>query len=823
MTRLRLSLCLLVAACGNPAPTAPPLPAQDVELIVDKLGVTHVYAQSDADAYFGAGYAMARDRLFEMELFRRKALGTSAELFGAPSVTGDRSARVLGFARLGAADAARMQSERPDDYALVQAWVAGVNRRIDEIGSGAAPRPYGFGKDELDFLPAPWTAEDAFAVGKTLAFGLSNSLDSEVLATVLRTVVPQTAAHLPVSLPAYDTYIVGQANGGAGAGGPAPPNPPPPPGGWLPDGYREFFPQLASNNWAVDGAHTSNGKPILCGDPHQPLTSPSRFWPFAMNSTAGGGTLDVQGFAFVGTPSVELGFNAHLGWTATTDFADAMDLWDVETDGPLDTVKIGGNPVATVKREETIKVRGGDDVTFEVAEVPGYGVILPEEILPVPKYLLVKGQLLLDWTGLRPTREASVYMALDRAGDLDAFERAVDLMDVGAVNLVAADATGIDYHVHAAVPDRGDPSSHPMPWHVLDGNDPSGLWTRGDLPPEKLPHLRAPTRGFIVTANNDPFGFTSDGNVENDPYYYGAFFSNGLRAHRIEEALTAALANGGKVSPEDMQALQADVHSDLADTLLPHLADAAAAIGTDAALQQYVGRADLTDLAARLAAWDRNFADDSEAAVIFLGVEWFAAKRAFAAKLTDTLFDAVVGRSPPFALGMLRNVVEHRFADADLYLPDGLNALLVGALDDTAKWLAARFGSLAPGSFTLGKLQQAAFPNDYGHALTPAPVPVGGSDDTVRVTEGAFFAKGQPLQMVTASEMSLYRMTLTFDGAGAPVVAIDFARGASGEPDSPRFDDQQPLWQKGGHVPWAFKRADVEAEMTGKATLPAAK
>ncbi len=212
-------------------------------------------------------------------------------------------------------------------------------------------------------------------------------------------------------------------------------------------------------------------------------------------------------------------------------------------------------------------------------------------MLPLPKAFLANGSLLFNWTGLQTTNEFSAYVGLDRAATLDAFEAAVDLVEVGASNFIAADASGIDYRSHARIPDRGDPASHPMPWHALSGDDPASLWTRGDLPLSKLPHLRDPERGFLVTANNDPFGFTADGSVENDPYYYGTYYEGGFRAHRIEEALSALIEGGAKVDRADMEALQGDVHSPMADTLLPHLADAIQAVDMDPALAEYkVGR-----------------------------------------------------------------------------------------------------------------------------------------------------------------------------------------------------------------------------------------
>ena len=121
-------------ACrGHDASATRAFPKADVRLVVDGMGITHVYAQSDEDALFGAGYAMARDRLMQMEVFRRQALGTSSELFGAKALKADLGARAFGFRDLGVQDEARARAERPADAALVDAWCAGVNARVDEV------------------------------------------------------------------------------------------------------------------------------------------------------------------------------------------------------------------------------------------------------------------------------------------------------------------------------------------------------------------------------------------------------------------------------------------------------------------------------------------------------------------------------------------------------------------------------------------------------------------------------------------------------------------------------------------------------------------
>jgi penicillin amidase len=621
-----------------------------------------------------------------------------------------------------------------------------------------------------------------------------------------------------------------------GAKSPAKASPPPVPEGIapLPQGslppfeYEPFMREMGSNNWVVDAAHSTTGKPWLAGDPHQALTSPTRLWPLHMNSADAGGSLDVIGFAFVGTPTVELGHNAHLAWAPTTNFADAMDLWDVAITSTSTSVKLAGESHPIVAREEIIRVRAegspvgvGEDLAITVREVPGFGVILPDEILPVPRQVLVDGYILFNWVGFQPTTEPSAYIALDRAKTLDEFEAAVDRIDVGAVNMVAATAEGIGYRVHASIPDRGDPASHPMPWRVMSSKDPESFWTRGYLPPSSMPHERDPARGFIATANNEPWGFTADGNVENDPFYYGTFFANGFRAQRIDDVLRERTKDGGKVSRADMEELQRDVKSLMAETVVPRLGQAIAAIPTDPALAAYVGRTDLEALAARLAAWDLRFSREQAEPVIFLGLEWFAAKRAFEIPFTPALFNAIVTKSPPAMVGFLRNVIEDRFEGSEKFAPGGVNALLLGALDDTAAWLTASFGAI-DAQYSLGDVHAAEFPTEFGGELEVGRILVDGHLDTVNVSAAAFFgADGSALKEFASHEMSLFRLVVGFSDDGRAESTIDFARGTREDPWDPHFSDQDEAWSLAQHKPMPFRRSEVEASETERLTLPA--
>ncbi|EYF03281.1 penicillin acylase family protein [Chondromyces apiculatus] len=833
-------LAAALGGCGGDeekaGPTGPEFthPVAAVDIMVDEMGISHVYGQSDEDAMFGAGYAMARDRLFHMEAFRRRALGRSAEVFGEGAINGDISARAFGFGRLGEADYERLKKDRPEDAGLIDAWVQGVNFRIKEIETGAAPRPYGLREAELNFVPERWTPAHTLAIGKVLSFGMSSTLEQELLATLLVRLAPDSLTELPFMKPSKDVFTMGMAAPTSGpAPAPSPPSPPSPsqPRPEIPEGTRfDFSPlagPLASNNWAVAGAHTENGKPLLAGDPHQTLTSPSRFWPVHISSATG--TLDVVGFSFVGVPGVQLGHNAHIGWTTTTNFADVMDIWEVTEDTACEKaeVMIGGEAKAVESRTETIEYRteagGTERKEVVIRSVPGVGVFIPDVILPAPRALIAGGCLLIGWTGFEPTMEIGAYLGMDRARNLDEFEKAVDVLEVGAANFIAAHPDGITYHVSARVPDRGDPSSRPMPWKVLPANDTKNVWSGAYLPPEKMPRWRDPERGYLVTANNDPFGFTADGTVENDPYYYGAFYANGFRASRIEQMIQEQIEGTGKMTVAAMQDIQRDVRWELADVMLPIVTTALADMATDPALAAYQGNEDLPKLGAILAGWDSRLDRAEAGALVFHAMSWFAAKEVFASDeaYTSLLFDAVQEYKPTVFLGTLYNLLADRFEAGSTFVSDP-RVLVLDALAETATWLTARFGSV-DATYAWGDLHVATFPAAYGGELSVTPFGVDGGDDTVNVSPAPFFEGDAVREQFGAVQGSLYRMVVGFGEDNTPEAVVNFSRGSSEEPGSPHFDDQDAAWVAGEYGKLLFRKADVEAGVTDRMTLEAAK
>ncbi len=809
-------------------PTFPGL-TSEVEILRDTTGIPHIYGATDADALYASGYMQATDRLFQMDLMRLRAQGRQSEVFGPSKLDDDRMSRLMSLPRWGRLSAERARDENPGDYALIVAWVAGVNARIAEVRAGTAPRPYGF--TALDYTPEAWSVLDAFSVGHMILFSNANTLEYEILTTLLRDYLPDIAGTIPVTQALTNHFVLppeerppstAVAPLTAASEGHGPPRA-------LPAGLRErmaaftermaFLRSGGSNNWAVSGAHTANGRPLIAGDPHQPLQSPSLFWAQHVNSRDAGGALDVVGFSFVGSPGIQLGHTDRVAWTATTTYPDYMDLWDIRVTPA--GANIGGTLVPVQERLEDIVVKGADTEHYRVREVPGYGVLLPSDFAPVP--LVGPGHaVLFDWVGFRATNEASVFTEIDRARTVEEFDAAVSRSDIASFNFLAADASGLAYRIHTLVPDRGPPAAFTQPrWAMMNGDDASTFWTPDAfLSTESLPHSRGGARGWIASANNDPYGFSSNGRYDDDPLYYGVFWDPGTRAQRIEEELTRLSARPEPIVPADFEALQDDTHSVVADHMLPFLETAMSHVDTDPALAEFRGRADLVALAGQLSAWDRRMQRESSAAVVFEGFMNFACSQA----LEDDL--SLVYQ--PLASGAMIAVARYTIFALEGTIPDsagllaeGRDLILLRALALTADWLDARFGGTDAALYSWGALHGTRFGGaiDGDAMLDGGFEPTDGSHGTVNVSETTFFEGGAPRERLESHSGSIYRMITEFDADGTPSARVQFPRGNSGEPSSPHWADTVADWREGVYRPMNFRRADVEGALEETLTL----
>ena len=803
-------------ACGCSSSDAEPLPR--LEIIIDDRGVPHIFGATDDDAFFGAGYQMASDRLFQMEMMRRRSQGTAAEVLGQRAVEDDELARIFDWPGWARQHEAAMMADNAETYAVLDAWSQGVNARIAEIHDGTIDRPWGFRADQFDFEPAPWGPFDVLTIATMTGFGNDLSFDREIFATIAYKLAADALASVEILKPIRPVYTMGPLAGAAIASEPA----------QIPAAFTDAIdPEqlartihglrrvqrlrgLGSNNWAVAGEHTANGSPMIAGDPHQNFDPPGIFYAQHINSKDQGGTIDAAGFSFVGTPGISVGQTDRIMWTPTTAFADVMDVWTVAVPD-ADHVSIGEESIAVVHRQEVIAVRGegkplgeGTSSALDLIDVPGYGVLLPTDLVPLP--LGDPGdRLLMNWTGYRPSTFAGL-LDFNKAQSIDEFDHAVDNWS-GNFNFLAADSGGITYRVGTKVPVRD--ATH-RPDLVMDGDDAATLWTDARLPKEQLPHSRGEGRGFLVTANNDPFGFAANGRIDDDPWYFGAYFDPGWRAGRIESELYR-LTEAGGMTIEDMQALQDDVHSSLADDLLPMLAEAYGRIDTDPALAEFASRPELDTLANALAGWDRDMRRDSGPALVMHAYGYFVTRRTLEDDL-PLLFLQALELQPSFIVKIATMSLRGDYPDGAAVLQEGRDWIMLAALSDTADLLMQRWGTVDPGAYRLSDTRFSDLDGATGTGIDRGLHATDGCMSSPNVVaDSTFFdAQGGVVQQSTSPHGPIFRITGEFDG-DTPRLHFAFPLGNVADPESPHFEDIHADWLEGRSRTMLFAKDDIEA------------
>ncbi|HYU43176.1 MAG TPA: penicillin acylase family protein, partial [Vicinamibacteria bacterium] len=298
----------------------------------DALGVPHLQASSLPDLMRAQGYVTAQDRMWQMDLLRRRAEGQLAEAFGPAALVADRDVRTLG---LGDASRRAWPHVPPDLRVLVEAYTDGINAWLSTHGD-ALPLEFRL----LHYAPRPWEAADSLAVGKLLALDLAQGWEDEALrATAYDRLPADVQAMLFPKLFAQDRILVGRDV-------------------TVPSGPGEALTETArgSNNWVISGAHTATGRPLLANDPHLGLGVPS-IWA-AVHLTAP--EIDVAGVVLPGTPGVTLGRNRRIAWGCTNVHDDSADLYIEEFDPrDPDLYRTADGWERVQVRHEPIRVREG--------------------------------------------------------------------------------------------------------------------------------------------------------------------------------------------------------------------------------------------------------------------------------------------------------------------------------------------------------------------------------------------------------------------------------------------------------------------------------
>ncbi len=532
----------------------------------DRYGIPHIYAQSSEDALFALGYLHASDRLFQMEIFRRRASGTLAEIFGKAVLDDDIFVRQLGIRRTAQAvwDGSELDTKVKQE---IIAYCQGVNARLQELAGHELPEPF----KSLGLSPAPWSPVDAMVFPRYMGWDQSGTDTDVWMGMLVQKLGLATVEELfPLDRP-YEIPTVSEAD-------------------WqalsesgraatavgidrryssseasavadrrysFPSGFEEAARELhrhfvsgrfagrfarGSNNWVVDGKKSATGKPLLANDPHLGFSLPS-IW-YTAHLVAPG--LNVMGVTFAGFPYVIIGHNDRVAWGFTNLQSDVVDYFTEKMDDQHPHQYFyRGEWINTVRRTEEIPVRGEPPLRLEI-ESTGHGPLVTTHGV----------RLALAWTGLQPTPDVNALARFNTARNLAEFRRALRDFRVPPLNIVYADVEGnIAIFPHGALPVRKRGVGR---WPV-DGSSGDYDWA-GTIPDDQLPAAINPSEHFLASANGrpTPVGY---------PYYLGWMWDPSYRTRRIHQLLSTH----DYITIKDMEAFQMDAHDSAAESFVPVL------------------------------------------------------------------------------------------------------------------------------------------------------------------------------------------------------------------------------------------------------------
>lgn len=570
----------------------------------DAHGVPHIQAATQDDLWVAQGYVTAQDRLWQMDMFRRNEDGELAEVLGPLGVEHDRMQRVLGMRR----QAERIFAGLPaDDQKRLNDYARGVNAFIAQSeAAGTLPAEFKL----LMYKPQPWTGTDSVSVGLMEV----QELDMHALTKLDRWYVDSKLKNPDLE---KDLYPVGSWRDHPPTGVdadltlPQPPGPVPteqdddtaakagpstyPLGAFARGDNAEAHVPLdvlhglglplcegcvpGSNEWVVAGSHTASGKPLLSNDMHIRLTEPNIWYMAALRAPG----FNAAGVTLPGYPFIVAGHNEHVAWGFTNLMADVQDLYFEKLDGKGNYLGADGQWHPLSVDRETIRVRGGRDVTVDVQSTD-HGPLV-NGLVHEPRPIALK------WNLYDPALHTIPLYAMNTASNWAEFSSALANWCWPGQNLVYADDQGhIAYHAIGKAPLR------PAGLQDLPISDNAHEW-QGYIPFEDMPNAFDPPSGFLATAN-------SRVTTDKSPYPLTDEWIDPYRVERIYKLLDGR--NG--LTPKDMLTVQTDIYSALDQEMAQRFAYAID--HTDGVDEQLRKAADL------MRSWDGRLTADSAAASI---------------------------------------------------------------------------------------------------------------------------------------------------------------------------------------------------------------
>jgi penicillin amidase len=727
-----------------------------VTITSDQHGIPVITATNRPDAIRALGYVSARDRLFQMDLMRRKNAGRLAELFGQVAVKSDIKARTYGFYHVAKAVMTKLPLEHKR---YLDAYAEGVN---GFIGTANA-LPFEF--TVLGYQPEPWKPEDSILVVLGMFDMLTAGAEQEerMLSVMEKSLPKDIVAFLTPDTDRFTHNLLGSAESLRPAQ--------PIPVAALETVLAQHSPYalelaeavqlqdfvLGSNAWAVSGTKTQNGGAILANDMHLGISIPNIWYRCEMNY----GTVHSAGVILPGTPLLAAGSNSHIAWGSTNLSGDFLDLVSLELnpENPNE-YKVAGNWQRFEHAFETISIKDGKTQQVAVRRTV-WGPVATEPLLGKP--------VAIHWTALD---DAAITIGMIDLEQMETLEQAIHVVNhTGGpqLNFLVADKNGqIAWTLMGRIPKRfGNDGAVSRSW----ANGTVG-WN-GYVDAQSLPRIINPISGLLVSANDRRLG-------KQYPYVIGRQFANGYRAYRI----TQRLKQMKDIHERSMFELQLDTENEF-HAFYQQLALSVLSPGI---IEQ---QPELRELREYLLAWNGRADTDSKGMALLVEFRKHLAETVFSPFLTacrktdknfsyswtyiDTPLQAMLTEKSP---RLLPDPVHYKNWDD----------FILGQLIQSTKQLKAKHPSMKLSYLTWGKMNKAHFTHPFSQTVPLLELlldmpedELAGCSSCVRAVSPKFGAS----ERMVVSPAHL-------DGG-----ILHMPGGQSSHPLSPYYRDQQSYWVQG--------------------------
>ena len=801
---LRLALplvaALTAAGCSSLGGQPPPTQTQtripglekSAEVLVDQWGVSHIYAGTTYDAFLLQGYVAARDRLWQMDLWRKRGLGEMAKDFGPAWVDSDRAARSVLFR----GDMYReWLAYGSDAKRVAEAFTAGVNAFIAQVEADPTLLPEEF--RQLDYKPARWAAEDTVRIrhhGLTLNFtgeidraqaycdGKANGARVDWLR---RELVPDVKPQVPdglavCGLPGAElkrAYALAtnsprftKENVKLPSAGLTPAQLLALSDSTLEQPDANTLAGYGSNNWTIAPSMTTTGRPILANDPHRAHGAPSLRYVTHLSAPG----MDVIGAGEPFLPGISIGHNGRIAFGLTRFYMDQEDLYVYETNPGNDKeYRYQGRWEPMTKVVDRVAVKGEAQPRQVEHWFTRHGPVLATD----------KGRafaLRAAWLdeGMAPYFGSMDYM---RAQNFDQFRAAMNRWGAPGENQVYADDSGnIGWIPGGLTPIRPNwDGLMPVP------GDGRYEWT-GFRNGDEMPSEFNPKRGYVVTANENNIPPTH-------PLYQkgvGYEWSDSARAQRLHGLFEKAARDGRKLSVADSEAWQTDIVAVPAQRLLKLLAPLRSNDATTA------------EGLALLQRWDGTMAADSAAAALYEVWSSDMLKKALTDKVLAPGERAFAKDTSPTRM---ITVLE---SPTGWMSPPERDALLLASIAPAMQWMKEKQGADSA-NWRWGMLHRAVFQHPLA-GVVDAPL-----RQRLNVDAGGI-GGSWATPMATSYQPGTYQLNagasfrMVVDVGNWDASRVVNTPGQSGNPASPHYRDLAATWAEGKYFPLTYSREAVQ-------------